>query len=152
MFDVEVRVITEDNESYKVSVDLLDNQITSEDAIEDYVREDIGLEDIEFSIEVSNPRECSLGDAFEYVEWTSGASQQDAEGIVEAAAYLDIPASQIDETYQGYYERVKDFVEQILEQIGVEIPSWLVVDLEGTWNSSLRYDYSEHNDHYFYNV
>lgn len=152
MFDVEVKVITQDDESYRVSVDLLGNQITSEDAIEDYVREDIGLEDIEFSIKVSNPVECSLGDAFEYVEWTYGASQRDADGIVEAAAYLGIPASQIDETYQGYYDSAEDFVEQVLEQMGVEIPSWLVVDSEGTWNQSLRYDYAEHNGHYFYNV
>jgi len=149
MFDVEVRVITQDDESYKVSVDLLDNQITSEDAIEDYVREDIGLEDIEFSIKVSNPVECSLDDAFEYVEW---ANQRDNPGIAEAAAYVGIPASQIDETYQGHYSKVEGFVEQVLEELDVELPSWLVVDLEGTWDYSLRFDYSEHNGHYFYNV
>lgn len=152
MFDVEVRVITQDDESHSVTVDLMDNQITSEDAIEDYIREDLGLEDIEFSIEVSNPRECSLGDAFEYVEWAYGASQRDAEGIVEAAAYLGIPASQIDETYRGYSSDVEGFVEQVLEELDVELPSWLVVDLEGTWERSLRFDYTEHYGHYFYNV
>ena len=51
--------------------------------------------------------------------------------------------------YEGYFDRVEDFVEYILETVGEEIPSWLVIDYESTWNASLRFDYDEQDGYYF---
>jgi hypothetical protein len=51
--------------------------------------------------------------------------------------------------YEGYFGRVEDFVEYILETVGEEIPSWIVVDYELTWKASLRFDYDEQDGYYF---
>lgn len=57
-----------------------------------------------------------------------------------------------EEAYEGEYDRVEDFVDYILESMGDEIPSWVVIDHEATWNYSLRHDYFEENDFYFRNI
>ena len=51
--------------------------------------------------------------------------------------------------YEGYYSTVSEFVENILESMGTEIPSWIAVDYEATWESALRFDYDEHEGQYF---
>ena len=56
---------------------------------------------------------------------------------------------EFEEAYQGYFSTVRDFVEENLESHEVEIPSWLVLDYEATWISSLRHDYIEENGYYF---
>lgn len=53
------------------------------------------------------------------------------------------------DAYEGQFDRVEDFVESILENMGEEIPSWIVVDHEATWNASLRFDYDEEDGYYF---
>ena len=55
-----------------------------------------------------------------------------------------------EEMYRGEYRSDAAFAEDYYEQIGVDIPNDLVVDWDATWNSSLRYDFSESNGHYFF--
>ena len=54
-----------------------------------------------------------------------------------------------EESYEGHYDDVRDFVENYLEMLGENIPSWIVVDYEATWNASLRFDYNEEDGYYF---
>ena len=54
-----------------------------------------------------------------------------------------------EEVYRGEYRSDAAFAEDYYEQIGVDIPNDLVVDWDSTFDSSLRYDYSEDNGHYF---
>jgi hypothetical protein len=54
-----------------------------------------------------------------------------------------------EESYEGQFDNVKDFVEYILDTVGEEIPSWIVVDYEATWNASLHFDYNEEDGYYF---
>ena len=54
-----------------------------------------------------------------------------------------------EEMYRGEYRSDAAFAEDHYEQLGVDIPNDLVVDWDATWNSSLRYDFSESNSHYF---
>ena len=54
-----------------------------------------------------------------------------------------------EEMYRGEYRSDAAFAEDYYEQIGADIPDYLVVDWDATWNSSLTYDYSEDNGHYF---
>jgi hypothetical protein len=54
-----------------------------------------------------------------------------------------------EEMYQGEYRSDAAFAEDFYEQLGEEIPPNLVIDWDATWFSSLRYDYSEDNCHYF---
>ena len=56
---------------------------------------------------------------------------------------------QFEEAYEGHFGSVSDFVEETLERYEIEIPSWVSIDYETTWNSSLRFDYLEENGYYF---
>ena len=47
-----------------------------------------------------------------------------------------------DELYQGNYESVEQFIDDC-ELIDADIPSWLVIDYEATWDSALRFDYDK---------
>ena len=54
----------------------------------------------------------------------------------------------VDELYQGNYEDVEDFI-NALELIDYDIPSWLVIDYEATWDSAIRFDYDKIEDPLF---
>ena len=50
-----------------------------------------------------------------------------------------------DELYEGNYESVEQFIDD-RELIDHEIPSWLVIDYEATWDSALRFDFDKIED------
>ena len=54
-----------------------------------------------------------------------------------------------DELYQGNYESVEQFIDDC-ELIDCDIPSWLVIDYEATWDSALRFDYDKIESSYGY--
>lgn len=54
-----------------------------------------------------------------------------------------------EETYEGYFESTDDFVDYVLEQGDYNIPDWVCVDANATWNSALRFDYYEEDGYYF---
>lgn len=54
-----------------------------------------------------------------------------------------------EDAYYGEFYTIREFVEDIMESMGTEIPSWLCVDYQKTWDFSLRHDYFEENDYYF---
>jgi hypothetical protein len=60
--------------------------------------------------------------------------------------------SGFEDAYEGEFDRVEDFVEHHMEVHDVEIPTWICVDHEATWNCSLRHDYYEENGFYFRNI
>lgn len=37
----------------------------------------------------------------------------------------------------------RDFISDLMESLGTDIPSWVAVDYEHTWDSALQYDYNE---------
>ena len=47
-----------------------------------------------------------------------------------------------DELYQGNYQSAEEVIDE-LELIDYDIPSWLVIDYEATWDSALRFDYDK---------
>ena len=55
-----------------------------------------------------------------------------------------------EDSYQGEYESEIQFVEQLLDEMGYDIPSWVVIDLHNTWVSNLSYDYA-FNDKFIFN-
>ena len=50
-----------------------------------------------------------------------------------------------DELYQGNYESVEQFIDDN-ELIDCDIPSWLVIDYDATWDSEIRFDYDKIED------
>ena len=51
-----------------------------------------------------------------------------------------------DERYQGCYQSTADFAEEFCSQMGYDVPAMIVVDWEATWDSNLRYDFTDCND------
>ena len=47
-----------------------------------------------------------------------------------------------EDAFAGCYSSEADFVEEILDEVmDVEIPVWVVIDHQATWDASLRFDY-----------
>ena len=47
-----------------------------------------------------------------------------------------------EDAFAGCYSSEADFVEEYLENVlEVEIPAWVVVDYQATWDASVRFDY-----------
>ena len=47
----------------------------------------------------------------------------------------------VEDAFRGVYHSEEDFAEQYYGEVYGEVPGFLVVDWEKTWNSSLRYDF-----------
>jgi antirestriction protein len=45
------------------------------------------------------------------------------------------------DAYRGHYDSGADFAEEYYNDIYGDVPSFLVVDWEATWNQSLYYDF-----------
>jgi antirestriction protein len=54
-----------------------------------------------------------------------------------------------DEKYRGEYRSEADFTEEFYNEVYGEVPSFLVVDWEATWESSMRYDFTFCNGYVF---
>ena len=48
----------------------------------------------------------------------------------------------VEEAYRGEYSSAADFTEEFYNEVYGDVPSFLVVDWEATWESSMRYDFS----------
>ena len=49
---------------------------------------------------------------------------------------------QFEESYQGLHQTEGDFVEELLNDCYVnELPTWVHIDYQRTWDDSLRFDY-----------
>ena len=52
----------------------------------------------------------------------------------------------IGDAFYGHFDSVEDFVEDYLDQTGDQIPSWVCVDYDRTWDSALRFDFDFDED------
>jgi antirestriction protein len=51
------------------------------------------------------------------------------------------------ENYRGEAESAAEFTREIIEEMGYiseDMPSWIVIDYEATWQSALRFDFFEY--------
>lgn len=61
----------------------------------------------------------------------------------------DIDLSDVQDAFHGTADSEADFAEQIAEECGEipkDMPSWIVIDWEASWNCNLRYDYMTATD------
>tara|TARA_B100000902_G_scaffold355519_1_gene368495 strand:- start:122 stop:688 length:567 start_codon:yes stop_codon:yes gene_type:complete len=47
----------------------------------------------------------------------------------------------LEEAFAGHFDTIQDFVEDYLDNIGENLPHWIAVDWDATWESALRFDY-----------
>ena len=90
----------------------------------------------------------------DYIEEYLQAVDQYGEEVV--AAFLDIfdieSIGSLSDAYQGDYESGAEFAESLVNDCyAMEMPSWVEVDWQATWDNALSYDYSESDGHIFNN-
>ena len=66
--------------------------------------------------------------------------------IARECHYPDTTIETAREAYQGTADNEADFAQDYAERDGETVQSWLVVDWQQTWESSLRHDYTSHYD------
>ena len=78
----------------------------------------------------------------------------DEYGEEVVAAFLDIfdidSIGSLSDAYQGEYESGAEFAESLVADCySMDMPSWVEVDWQATWDNALSYDYSESDGHIF---
>ena len=89
-----------------------------------------------------------------YIEDYLQAVDEYGEEVV--SAFLDIfdidSIGSLSDAYQGDYENGASFAESLVNDCySMEMPSWVEVDWQATWDNALSYDYSESDGHIFNN-
>ena len=89
----------------------------------------------------------------DYIEEYLQAVDQYGEEVV--AAFLDIfdidSIGSLSDAYQGEYRDGAEFAESLVADCySMDMPSWVEVDWQATWDNALSYDYSE-SDGYIFN-
>ena len=76
--------------------------------------------------------------------------------VDEFAEHFDVDSIEhFEESYQGQYESGADFAEQLCQDCGYitrELPSWIEIDWQATWDRALSYDYVELSDGHIFNA
>ena len=80
----------------------------------------------------------------------------DEYGEEVVTAFLDIfdidSIGSLSDAYQGDYESGAQFAESLVADCySMDMPSWVEVDWQATWDNALSYDYSESDGHIFNN-
>jgi len=58
-----------------------------------------------------------------------------------------------EEAYEGEFDSEAHFTEEQIAQFGdYNLPSWIVIDYQATWDSSLRHEYWEEDNYFFRNI
>ena len=82
----------------------------------------------------------------DYYETYSKLVDDYEEVVDEFIEDFDVSAVEnFEEMYQGQYESGADFAEQLCQDCGYitrELPSWIEIDWEKTWDNALSYDYA----------
>jgi hypothetical protein len=147
---------------------IIDSIVEEQELPLEYVLEIYDYFGIEYADDLANIVEtlqnlnCEKSELLEFIESYGVENLEYAEEYFELLDEYDADAldafisiydvsdlNQFVDRYEGYFSTVSEFVENFLENSGTEIPSWVAVDYEATWESSLRFDYDEHEGQYF---
>ena len=75
--------------------------------------------------------------------------------VDEFAENFDVDSvDHFEDMYQGQYNSGADFAEQIATDCGYitrDLPSWIEIDWQKTWDNALSYDYTELSDGHIFN-
>ena len=75
--------------------------------------------------------------------------------VDEFAQEFDVSTIEnFEDMYQGQYDSGAEFAEQIASDCGYvtrDLPSWIEIDWQKTWDNALSYDYTELSDGHIFN-
>ena len=93
----------------------------------------------------------------EYYETYNRLCEDYGKELVDA--YVDIyyanGIEHFEDAYQGEWGSGADFAEHLSKDCGYvsdNIPYWIVIDWERTWEANLRHDYTEIDGHIFHDI
>ena len=112
-------------------VEMLINGDTIRDDIESFV------DDTRFGVE-ELPNFKAYTEACE--EWTLCV----VDAFIEIWDISDV--EHIGDAFYGHFDSVEEFVDDYMDQVGHDVPSWLAIDYDRTWDSSLRFDFDFDED------
>ena len=82
-----------------------------------------------------------------YVKYEELVREYDQNLIDEFAEHYDVDTIEyFDEMYQGQYDSGAEFAEMIASDCGYvsrDMPSWIEIDWQKTWDNALSYDYTQ---------
>lgn len=112
--------------------------------IDDLVDDNYDLDDIlEF---VDNHGESDFVAYYEeYVRVGDIIGYEAVDALIEEMSDISY-IEDCDERYRGFYDNEADFAEEFYNEVYGDVPSFLVVDWEATWDQSLRYDFTACRD------
>jgi hypothetical protein len=84
----------------------------------------------------------------QYVEFGERYSYEAVDAFIESFS-VDL-IGDFEEAYHGEYGTPGDFCEDFMNSMGYEIPDYIVVDWNATWESNLRHDFIYENGHVFF--
>jgi antirestriction protein len=76
----------------------------------------------------------------DYVDQGERCGFDVVDAFVEEEGFCDVEHCQ--DAFVGVYASGADFAEELVAEQGVDIPSFVIVDYEETWERSLSYDYT----------
>ena len=112
--------------------------------IDDRLDENYALDDMLEFIDVHNEDDfCNFYE--EYCRCGEIIGYEAVDALIEEMgdmSYIDC----CDERYRGHYHNEAEFAEEFYNEVYGEVPSFLVIDWEATWETSMRYDFTACND------
>ena len=86
----------------------------------------------------------------EYLQLVDQYGEEVVESFLEIFNIEDIGG--LSDAYQGEYRDGAEFAESLVADCySMDMPSWVEVDWQATWDNALSYDYSESDGHIFNN-
>ena len=112
--------------------------------IDERLDENYALDDMLEFIDVHNEDDfCNFYE--EYCRCGEAIGYEAVDALIEEMgdmSYIDC----CDERYRGHYHNEAEFAEEFYNEVYGEVPSFLVIDWEATWETSMRYDFTGCND------
>ena len=75
----------------------------------------------------------------DYVEQGEKCGYNVVDAFIEENGFCDV--EHCEDAYVGTYRSTDEFVEELIEEQYGNIPDFVIVDLDATWERSLSYDY-----------
>lgn len=119
------------------------NTVTVE-KIDELLEENYALEDMLVFIDEHNEDDF-VAYYEEYVRCGEVIGYEAVDALIEEMGNICY-VEDCDERYQGHYQSTADFAEEFTTEIYGEVPSYIVVDWEATWDRNLYYDFTACND------
>jgi hypothetical protein len=114
------------------------------DFIDERIDENYALDDmLEFIDAHSEDDFCNYYE--EYVRCGEAIGYEAVDALIEEmgdVSYIEC----CDERYQGSFDDEAEFAEQFTSEVYGDVPSYVVVDWEATWDQNLRYDFTACSD------